>query len=430
MTEGVARFVAGLEGRSLSGAIAKSSSAKVKAMTVQQFPCPQCAGNLSYQPDSQQLVCGNCGHQSPFQAVESQHYLAELDYAAALKKLGEEANTAEVLVVKCQHCGAEVTMESNMTAAPCAFCGTHIVFISVSKRQIKPSALLPFKVDRPEAQAKFRDWLGSLWFVPNGLSKQAHSEETHMSGMYVPHWTYDCETITNYTGERGEYYYTNESYTTTENGRSVTRTEKVRRTRWSPTFGRVKNSFDDILVVASQSLPPKYLDSLEPWDLHALVPYQPEYLSSFRSESYRIGLVAGFEQAKQKMVEPIRRTIKQDIGGDEQRVATMKSSYHAITFKHLLLPVWLNAYRYNQELYRFVVNARTGEVQGERPVSWWKVALAVLALVLLCGLLVMGAIYGLPADWLELSLGGVGVLFLLGLTVIYTLVSEGHQKEA
>jgi len=48
----------------------------------------------------------------------------------------------------------------------------------------------------------------------------------------------------------------------------------------------------------------------------------------------------------------------------------------AVTFKHILLPVWLAAYKYRGRTYRFVVNARTGRVQGERPWSAWKIAVA------------------------------------------------------
>ena len=44
----------------------------------------------------------------------------------------------------------------------------------------------------------------------------------------------------------------------------------------------------------------------------------------------------------------------------------------------ILLPVWLAAYKYRGKTYRFVVNGRTGRVQGERPYSAWKIAFAVL----------------------------------------------------
>jgi hypothetical protein len=53
----------------------------------------------------------------------------------------------------------------------------------------------------------------------------------------------------------------------------------------------------------------------------------------------------------------------------------------------VLLPIWISAYRYNDQVYRFLVNARTGEVQGERPWSYVKISLAVAA-----GLAVAGVI--------------------------------------
>jgi hypothetical protein len=42
--------------------------------------------------------------------------------------------------------------------------------------------------------------------------------------------------------------------------------------------------------------------------------------------------------------------------------------------------VWITAYRFRQTVYRVLVNARTGEVQGERPWSWIKITLFVLLL--------------------------------------------------
>ena len=50
----------------------------------------------------------------------------------------------------------------------------------------------------------------------------------------------------------------------------------------------------------------------------------------------------------------------------------------------MLLPAWVSVYRYRDKVYRFVVNAQTGEASGEAPLSWWKVAgLVILLLVIL-----------------------------------------------
>jgi hypothetical protein len=79
-----------------------------------------------------------------------------------------------------------------------------------------------------------------------------------------------------------------------------------------------------------------------------------------------------------------------DIGGDVQRVDNIDTDYDAETFKHILLPVWMAAYKYNGKSFRFLVNGQTGEVQGERPWSVWKIMFAVLGAAILIG----GGLYG------------------------------------
>ena len=85
----------------------------------------------------------------------------------------------------------------------------------------------------------------------------------------------------------------------------------------------------------------------------------------------------------------IRVLVCRDIGGDEQRIHSVKTQHDNVTFKHILLPVWISAYRYQNQVYRFLVNARTGEVQGERPYSWVKITLLVLAILAAVGIAVL-----------------------------------------
>ncbi|MGH7669601.1 MAG: hypothetical protein ACRENQ_08895, partial [Gemmatimonadaceae bacterium] len=139
--------------------------------------------------------------------------------------------------------------------------------------------------------------------------------------------------------------------------------------------------FDDVLIAAGGAMPRAIVDRLQPWDLNDLVPFADGYLAGFESESYRVNLVAGFDLAKQVMQPTIDATIRADIGGNHQRIGQSQTSYAGVTFKHLLLPMWVCSYRFRDRVYRFVVNARTGEVQGERPWSWVKITLAVLVAV-------------------------------------------------
>jgi len=89
------------------------------------------------------------------------------------------------------------------------------------------------------------------------------------------------------------------------------------------------------------------------------------------------------------MAGVIAMDIRRDIGGDEQRIERAQTAYSAETFKHVLLPVWSAAYKYNGKSYRFVVNGQSGRVQGERPWSVWKIAGAVIAGLLLLAALVV-----------------------------------------
>ncbi len=355
-------------------------------MQNRQFPCGQCGADLKFAPGTTALACPYCGHHNTIEVADDADPIRELDFRQHLQSARGEQEMYEVMMVDCPGCGAETSLDPNVTADECPFCGTSLVKTQHAERLIKPQGQLPFKVTENEAEEAFRDWIAGLWFAPNKLKKYRR-REGGIKGIYLPFWTYDTDTDTKYVGRRGEHYYVTESYTAMEDGKQVRRTRQVRKTRWYPASGRVRNSFDDVLVPGSTSLPQKYLLELEPWDLDALVPYDDRYMSGFRSESYNVNLEQGFETARVIMDTTITATIRRDIGGDEQQILNKQTSYYDITFKHILLPIWISAYRYQDKVFRFMVNARTGEVQGERPWSWVKITLAVLAALLVAAVI-------------------------------------------
>jgi len=348
-----------------------------------QFPCKDCGANLVFAPGTNALTCPYCGAANE---IEASGVVEELDFNHHFARLANHEQTEERLAVRCNTCGAETSLAENRTADRCPFCGGGIVAQATCRKLIKPRSLLPFRITHKEAGNAFKQWITSRWFAPSELKNRADREQ--INGVYIPCWTYDAQTTTHYTGQRGEDYWDTETYTAFENGKHVTRTRQVKKTRWYPASGTVQVPFDDVLVLASQSLPRGYAEALEPWDLDQLTPYRDEYLSGFVAESYQIGLPEGFELAKGMMEPAIRSAIRRDIGGDHQRIHSMDTHYDNVTFKHALLPIWISAYRYHQKTFRFLINARTGEVQGERPWSWVKITLAVLG-ALLAAVIVM-----------------------------------------
>jgi len=351
-----------------------------------RFPCSLCGGAMEWKPGVRTLACPFCGGQSEVPAEGRQEATAELDYAAHLAGAAAGETTAERITVTCEACAATVEWAENVTSELCPFCGGALAAGRQSTRVIKPKALLPFGVDGRAAKAAFEKWVKSRWFAPGQLKSFARLGR--LTGVYLPFWTYDAGTTTRYTGERGEHYNEAESYSVSEKGSSSKGTRQVQRTRWRPASGTVARAFDDVLVAGSASVPTKLLDALAPWDLGALAPHAEEYLAGFRTESYSVGLEAGFEAAKKKMEPLIDEYIRRDIGGDEQRIGSKDTRYDGVTFKHILLPVWICAYRFRDKTYRIVVNARTGKVTGERPVSWAKVVMLVLGIIAVIAVLV------------------------------------------
>ncbi|MCP5074423.1 MAG: primosomal protein N' (replication factor Y) - superfamily II helicase [Rhodobacteraceae bacterium] len=353
-----------------------------------RFPCNTCGSDLRFDPGADQLICEHCGATEALDDGDSGSDAAirELDFLRALRQQLPEAEISEIRTLSCENCGAHVEFEPNTHAAECPFCATPVVTDTGAERQIKPHGLLPFKLAEEKARNAMTNWLGRLWFAPGGLKEYARKGRK-MQGIYVPYWTYDADTKSRYTGQRGDAYYETRQVRVVVDGKPKMRQEKIRKVRWSNARGRVARFFDDVLVLGSASLPKRYTDALGPWDLSDLAPYRPEYLAGFRAEGYTVSLEDGFDEAQAYMNRMIRRDVKFAIGGDEQRISNIDTDIDRQTFKHILLPVWLAAYKYRGRTFRFVVNGRTGAVQGERPYSAMKITIAVVL-----GLLVAGAV--------------------------------------
>ena len=341
-----------------------------------ELSCSNCGAQLKYAAGTQNLKCDFCGTENEIFNPEAQgeKIVEEIDFEKFLSEnsVGTEQKM-ELTTVNCDGCGASSTLKPNLSSDNCAFCGNPLVVKNASTcNVIRPKYLLPFKLDNNAATGALKKWIGGLWFAPGDLKLYANRPE-RLNGIYMPYWTYDAATDSNYTGMRGINYTATETYSAMENGKSVTRTRTVTRTRWTSCSGRVNCDFDDVLVHASRSLPDKYAMALEPWDMDNLCEYSDKFLAGFKTEVYQTNMKEGFEFAKARMTETIRNHERSDIGGDQQRILTLNTRYDNITFKHILLPVWISSYRYNGKVYRFVINARTGEVQGERPYSVAKI---------------------------------------------------------
>jgi Zn finger protein HypA/HybF involved in hydrogenase expression len=344
-----------------------------------RFPCNSCGSDLRFDPGDEQLICDHCGNTERIRhgAWSRSAAIAEQDFRQALDAGLSDAEIAETRTSKCPNCAATVEFDPDIHAMECPFCATPVVIDTGATRQIKPRAVLPFVLEESDARGAMTRWLGSLWFAPNGLMEYARKGRK-LNGVYTPCWTFDADTRSRYRGQRGIVYH--ERQQVRRNGK--TETINVSKVRWTPVSGHIARFFDDVLVIASTALPDRFRRTLVHWDLTRLEPYQPEYLAGFRAEAYTVELRDAYVEAREIMDRQILRDAKFDIGGDRQQVDHIETQISDVTFKHILVPVWIAAYKYRGKSYRFVVNGQTGEVQGERPWSAWKIFFATVIALL------------------------------------------------
>ena len=344
------------------------------------FPCDQCGAVLRYDIGTTELACEYCGFANAI--VEDTSPIREHSLEEALRALDDPgATTAQrAEEVQCNSCGARFSLDADSHAGECVFCSEPVVLDTTGSRAFQPESLLPLAIEESQAREACNRWLAGLWFAPSRLRQHAQTDQ-QFSAVFLPHWTYDSDTLSRYRGERGDAYVEHRTVWVRQNGRRVRQVQRVTKVRWRPAGGQTQRHFDDVLIGASQTLPRQITDRLAPWDLDQLVPYQPQWLSGSRSEIYQVTLDEGFNRARKVMEGVIRSDVKRDIGGDFQRVHALQTRHSNTTFKHILLPVWMASFRFGGKRFRFLVNARTGKTVGERPWSVVKIVAAVVGAV-------------------------------------------------
>lgn len=340
---------------------------------LRKFPCPACGAEAVWNPTKQVLACPYCGTNSPAEIKGDGTLVEENDLIAALRSLPEDQRGWAVKrkSVKCQSCQAISVFDEKRVAQRCDFCGSPSLLSQEDMGSpIRPAGLLPFTVAESKVREDIRQWYGSHWFAPNNLNKKALTDTLH--GIYLPYWTFDAHVAAQWTAEAGHRYTVRGS-----DGKSET------RIRWVPAAGSLQHFFDDLLIPASKGVHEKLLLQLEPFPTtKELKPYDPGYLSGWVVEQYQIDLVAAAQASRTRMDGNVRSMCASKIPGDTHRNLVVKADYSGQTFKHILLPVWLLTYTYGARTFQVTVNGATGKVAGEYPISWIKVALVTIAVLI------------------------------------------------
>ena len=318
-----------------------------------KIACAQCGASVEYRPDAgaAALTCPNCGHRQPIAAVAA---AAAADYRALLAaSVGDAYQDTGTLT--CSTCGAATTVPATVLAERCPFCTAPTV-AAAHDRLPRPSAILPFTLAEPAARAAITAWARDLWFSPGPIGPADGAWQP--SAVYLPYWSFDWDVTTDYEGARGH---------TSDN-----------KTSWTNVKGTVRTRLDSSAVFGSRGVDREQGSELEPWDSERVVGFKDDYLQGVRAETSALTVAEAGDLGHRLLARQITYEVERDIGGDHQRIDRKTIRYDAVAVRLVLMPIWVAHYQRGGRRHRVLVNARSGEVIGERPVSGTKLLAAAL----------------------------------------------------
>jgi len=302
---------------------------------------PRC-GVCQAMLDDKDLFCANCGTETP---------------------LGKGTALPETLMLthhfQCTGCGASMSYDASVQRLRCPFCGGEDLESKGDVRTLAPQSIVRFKIEKNEALAYLRKWMTQSFWRPTDLAEA--SIITRLAPVYVPYWVFSAKTYTYWTADSSQ----------TPVGASAS---------WFPVAGNHEGTYEGVLIGASGALTPAETSALGGYDLGAGVPPEDVDLENSLYEPFsvqrkyaRAQMQEAFEHLEEEACRPL-------VPGNSRHLH-VNVRVEGLSSTPVLLPVWIMAYQYRGEVYRFLVNGQTGRNTGTAPTSAAKVALTVVAVI-------------------------------------------------
>ena len=342
------------------------------------YQCLCCGAGLGFDPEKQKFACEFC--LSEFDEAELMN--AGAAEAAEKQRADGEAYCEQMNLFTCPNCGAEVVADDNTVAQFCYYCHNPVIHAGRLSGQLQPHKVVPFRITREEAEEIFLKWCKKKWFLPKDFKTRAHAEQ--IQGVYYPFWVTDADAqgMTNFKATRvrtwrsGDYKYTNTK---------VYRLERA---------GNIH--FEDIVTCALSEADKKMLEGVLPYPSEELTDFSMPYLSGFFAKKRDIERDALSEEVRGRMHDYTATLLRSTVRESYSTVTpeTVNVNIQQSHWEYALLPIWILTYTHkNGKVYTFAINASTGKIYGELPVSPGKLAI------------LMGAV-AVPATALLSLIGG------------------------
>lgn len=306
---------------------------------------------------------------------------------------GSSVSAIPTHTFQCKNCGSEVATSLDQRSYKCPFCdSTYVTELPAQRGRQRPEFVIGFTVTSQQAKEKFFEWLRSnSWLRPGDLADKAIAEKQR--GVYLPFWHFSMQAHSHWSANIGEYWYRTETYVTRDSkGRMVTRTRQVRETEWFPLRGQHHRYYYGFLIPATQGISYEEARAIQPYQLSALTRYRPYFLAGWMAEEYSIAMDVAIEQSKAEFQQRQQREILRFLPGDTSSGLSVNTEFEVTGSDLVLLPVHVLSYRYQDRVFRFLVNGQTGKVVGEKPYSTKRITALVIVLLVFIALLIAGGV--------------------------------------
>ena len=336
-----------------------------------QRKCPNCGAPLKFDPTSGKLTCSHCKSKVEFEQskdVQERDFVEMYDFTPW--------NEGDVAAYRCANCGASSVLARTTLATSCPFCGSPVVLDEKATGLVRPDSLVPFEVNEKEAVSLLSAWRKRRIFAPNRFRK--HTSTKSIKGVFVPVWTFDCETVSRYNGRLGKH----KTRTVRRNGKTYTETY----TEWFHVSGDISSDFDDVMIAGDNNVEGKYFNEVKRIDKSKYAVYSDEYLAGYIADNYTVGPLDAYKAARRQMDEAIRNRIIYRYSADVVGYLNVDTTVISKSFKYMLFPVYVAATKYKGKLYNQYVagfwsdiTKSKAHVSGTFPKSGLKIFFTVLA---------------------------------------------------
>ena len=349
---------------------------------VTEFKCPACTAPLRYAQDTGRLECDYCG--SSYTVEEAEAFSEEKQKQAeeAFQKEAEAAkadagqwdapeaqgdwgaDAAHLKTYHCPSCGAELICDEATAATSCPYCGNNTIIPGQFRDALKPELVIPFQIGKEDAVKALKAHYKGKPFLPKSFSDENHIQE--IKGIYVPFWLFDgqAEADVSFAATRSTVMVTSRERITTTRHFDVRRAGTVR--------------FEKIPVDASKKMPDDYMDSLEPFQYDAMVPFSTAYLPGFFADIPDVSIEECSPRAELRATDTAVEAMGRQVSGYETCIPIRKDAQlRRGKVCCALLPVWLLSTQWEGKSFLFAMNGQTGKMVSDLPVSkkrywtWW-----------------------------------------------------------